>query len=97
MDLSSLPREKWWGMIILSNLEDFGLDLNEPENVLFVTFENMLEDPHGHVKKLSDFLGCPFEKEEDDEVEEIVKNCSIERIDTLTKEIFHSLGFVYGI
>ncbi|KAG6406497.1 hypothetical protein SASPL_134100 [Salvia splendens] len=116
------------------------LSLKRPENVLFVTFEDMLEDPHGYVKKLGEFLGCPFEKDEEDEVEEIVKNCSIEvlsshdvnkseesttwfplpcnsffrkgktgdyknylsnesiqRIDTLTKERFHSLGFMYGI
>lgn len=114
------------------------LSLKRPENVMFVTFEEMLEDPHRYVKKLGDFLGCPFEEE--DEVEEIVKNCSIEvlsshdvnksdespiwfplpynsffrkgkigdhknylshesvqRIDTLTKEKFHSLGFMYGL
>lgn len=35
-----------------------------------------MEDPGGCVEKLGDFLGCPFEGE--DEVEEIVKNCSIE-------------------
>ena len=114
------------------------LSLKRPENVMFVTFEQMLQDPHGYVKKMGDFLGCPFEEE--GEVEEIVKNCSIEvlsshdvnkskesptwlpspynsffrkgkigdyknylsdesiqRIDTLTKERFHSLGFMYGI
>ncbi|XP_042006033.1 cytosolic sulfotransferase 5-like [Salvia splendens] len=114
------------------------LSLKRPKNVMFVTFEEMLEDPHGYVKKLGDFLGCPFEEEE--EVDDIVKNCSIEvlssydvnkskesttwfpspynsffrkgkigdyknylsnesvqRIDTLTKERFHSLGFMYGI
>ncbi|KAL1534724.1 cytosolic sulfotransferase 5-like [Salvia divinorum] len=114
------------------------LSLKKPENVMFVTFEEMLEDPHSYVKKLNDFLGCPFVEE--DEVDEIVKNCSIEvlsshdvnkceesptwfpsqynsffrkgkigdfknylsdesiqRIDTLTKERFHSLEFMYGI
>ncbi|KAG6406509.1 hypothetical protein SASPL_134113 [Salvia splendens] len=101
-------------------------------------YDHVLEDPHGYVKKLGDFLGCPFEEEE--EVDDIVKNCSfemlssydvnkskesttwfptpynsffrkgkvgdyenylsnesIQRIDTLTKERFHSLGFMYGI
>lgn len=105
---------------------------------MLVTFEEMIQDPHGHVKKLGDFLGCPVEDE--DEVEEIVKNCSIEvlsshdcnkseelatwfplpydsyfrkgkigdyknylsdesiqRIDSLTKQRFHSLGYEYGI
>ncbi|KAH6819972.1 hypothetical protein C2S53_018131 [Perilla frutescens var. hirtella] len=114
------------------------LSLKRPENVMFVTYEEMMKDPHGYVKKLGDFLGCPFEGE--DEVEEVVKNCSIkvlgnhnvnkseesptwiplpynaffrkgivgdhknylsdeaiQRIDTLTKERFHSLGFMYGI
>ncbi|KAG6406498.1 hypothetical protein SASPL_134101 [Salvia splendens] len=114
------------------------LYLKRPKNVMFVTYEEMKEDPHGHVKKLGDFLGCPFDGEE--EVDEIVKNCSfevlsshevnkseqsliknlfpynsffrkgitgdhenylsnevIQRIDTLTKHRFHSLGFMYGI
>ncbi|XP_047978671.1 cytosolic sulfotransferase 15-like [Salvia hispanica] len=114
------------------------LSLKRPKNVMFVNFEGMLEDPHGYVKKLGDFLECPFEEEE--EVDDIVKNCSFEmlssydvnkskesttwfptpynsffrkgkvgdyknylsnesvqRIDTLTKERFHSLGFMYGI
>ncbi|XP_047978672.1 cytosolic sulfotransferase 5-like [Salvia hispanica] len=52
------------------------LSLKKPENVMFVTYEEILEDPHGYVKKLGDFLGCPFEEE--GEVDEIVKNCSIE-------------------
>ncbi|KAH6829714.1 hypothetical protein C2S53_011096 [Perilla frutescens var. hirtella] len=114
------------------------LSSRRPKNVLFLTYEEMMEDTHGCVKKLGDFLECPFESE--DEVEEIVKNCSIEvlsshdvnkseeiptwfptpynsffskgvvgdyknylndeaiqRIDTLTKKKFHSLGFMYGI
>ncbi|XP_057795649.1 cytosolic sulfotransferase 12-like [Salvia miltiorrhiza] len=114
------------------------LSLKRPENVMFVNYEEMKEDPHGHVKKLGDFLGCPFQEE--DEVKEIVKNCSfevqssyevnkseqsliknlfpynsffrkgktgdhvnylsnelIQRIDTLTKQRFHSLDFMYGI
>ncbi|KAG6406512.1 hypothetical protein SASPL_134116 [Salvia splendens] len=53
------------------------LSLKRPKNVMFVTFEGMLEDPHGYVKKLGDFLGCPFEEEEE-EVDDIVKNCSFE-------------------
>ncbi|KAG6408868.1 hypothetical protein SASPL_131894 [Salvia splendens] len=52
------------------------LSLKKPENVMFVTYEELLEDPNGYVQKLGDFLGCPFEEE--GEVDEIVKNCSIE-------------------
>ncbi|KAH6780573.1 hypothetical protein C2S52_011810 [Perilla frutescens var. hirtella] len=112
------------------------LSLEKPENVFFITYEELRSDPITHVKKLAEFLGCPFEEEQ---VEEIVKSCSfevlsnyevnkseespswfqlpynsffrkggvgdhknylidetIERIDALTRDKFHSSGFIYG-
>lgn len=52
------------------------LSLKRPTNVLFLTYEEMINDPHWHVKKLGEFLGCPFDGE--DEVQEIVRSCSID-------------------
>lgn len=114
------------------------LSSERPENVLFVTYEELRADPTTHVKRLGEFLGFPFEGEE--EVKEVIKSCSfevlsnyevnkseesppwfqlpynsffrkgnvgdhknylndetIEAIDSLTREKFHSLGFTYGI
>ncbi|XP_031132175.1 cytosolic sulfotransferase 17-like [Ipomoea triloba] len=51
--------------------------LNNPNKVFFVTYEELKNDPKSHVKRLAEFLGCPF-AEEDKKVEEIVKSCSFE-------------------
>ncbi|KAK6157231.1 hypothetical protein DH2020_011479 [Rehmannia glutinosa] len=116
------------------------LSLERPEKLFFITYEELKSDPKTHVKKLAEFLGCPFEGEDvEEQVEEVVKSCSfevlsnheinksrsleqfnlpynsffrkgavgdhknhlsdeaIERIDALTREKFHSTGFIYGI
>lgn len=117
------------------------LSLERPKNVFFITYEELRSDPITHVKKLAEFLGCPFEgRDEEEQVREVVKSCSfevlsnyevnkseespswfqlpynsffrkgdvgdhknylsdetIECIDALTRDKFHSLGFIYGI
>nr|XP_009796970.1 PREDICTED: cytosolic sulfotransferase 8-like [Nicotiana sylvestris] len=50
--------------------------LEKPEYIFFITYEELMEDTKTHVKRLAEFLGCPFDKEE--EVEEVVKNCSFD-------------------
>ncbi|XP_031130632.1 cytosolic sulfotransferase 17-like [Ipomoea triloba] len=50
--------------------------LNNPDKVFFITYEELMDDTKTHVKKLAEFLGCPFVEEEDKKVEEIVKCCS---------------------
>ncbi|KAM7520619.1 hypothetical protein LguiB_019581 [Lonicera macranthoides] len=50
----------------------------KPNKVCFVTYEELKKDTSSGVKRLAEFLGCPFDKEE--EVEEIVKLCSIETL-----------------
>ncbi|MCE0482295.1 hypothetical protein HAX54_040958 [Datura stramonium] len=50
--------------------------LEKPSNIFFITYEELMTDTKTHVKRLSEFLGCPFKKEE--EVEEVVKNCSFD-------------------
>ncbi|XP_019167728.1 PREDICTED: cytosolic sulfotransferase 17-like [Ipomoea nil] len=50
--------------------------LKNPSKVFFISYEELKDDTKTHVKRLGEFLGCPFE--EDKEVEEIVKCCSFE-------------------
>ncbi|XP_009617518.1 cytosolic sulfotransferase 5-like [Nicotiana tomentosiformis] len=50
--------------------------LEKPENIFFITYEELFTDTNTHVKRLGEFLGCPFDKEE--EVEEVVKSCSFD-------------------
>ncbi|KAM7516673.1 hypothetical protein LguiA_006256 [Lonicera macranthoides] len=50
-----------------------------PKKVFFVTYEELKKDTGSGVKRLGEFLGCPFD-EEGEEVEEIVKLCSIETL-----------------
>lgn len=54
--------------------------MRRPGEVMFVTYEELLEDPRSHVRRLAEFLGCPFggEEEEEEEVEKIVEMCSFE-------------------
>ncbi|KAF8378549.1 hypothetical protein HHK36_029892 [Tetracentron sinense] len=59
--------------------------LERPKKVFFISYEELKEDPKTHVKRLAEFLGCPFsgEDEEEKEVEEIVRSCSFERLSNL--------------
>ncbi|KAJ4850876.1 hypothetical protein Tsubulata_007116 [Turnera subulata] len=53
--------------------------LERPYKVLFLTYEDLKEDTTGtHLKRLAEFLGCPFslEEERDGVIEEISKLCS---------------------
>ncbi|XP_038983691.1 flavonol 3-sulfotransferase-like [Phoenix dactylifera] len=56
-----------------------------PEKVLFLKYEEMLEDPRRIVKRLADFMGRPFSPEEEKEgvVEEVIKLCSFDKLKSL--------------
>ncbi|XP_072990294.1 flavonol 4'-sulfotransferase-like [Typha latifolia] len=56
--------------------------LRRPEKVLFLKYEEMLENTVEIVKMLGEFLGCPFSEEEEREgvVEEVVRICSFENL-----------------
>ncbi|KAH7666795.1 P-loop containing nucleoside triphosphate hydrolase protein [Dioscorea alata] len=56
-----------------------------PEKVLFLKYEEMIEDPVIHLRKLAEFMGCPFsmEEERDGVVEDIVKLCSFDNLTEL--------------
>ncbi|KAJ4841110.1 hypothetical protein Tsubulata_003742 [Turnera subulata] len=52
--------------------------LERPDKVLFLTYEDLKEDSSTQMKRLAEFLGCPFslEEERDGVIEDISKLCS---------------------
>ncbi|KAK3407375.1 cytosolic sulfotransferase 5 [Eucalyptus grandis] len=56
-----------------------------PGKVLFLMYEEMTEDPHVQLRRLADFLGCPFSEEElkDGTVEGILRMCSFDNLSAL--------------
>ncbi|XP_010936423.1 flavonol sulfotransferase-like [Elaeis guineensis] len=60
-----------------------------PDKVLFLKYEEMLEEPMRIVKRLAQFVGCPFSPEEEKEgvVEEVVKLCSFDKMKSLEVNI----------
>ncbi|KAI8534222.1 hypothetical protein RHMOL_Rhmol10G0072400 [Rhododendron molle] len=56
--------------------------LERPEKFFFVAYEELKSDPKTHVKRLAEFLGCPFEggDDMDEQVEEVVRSCSVENL-----------------
>eukprot|EP00262_Sarcandra_glabra_P011922 TRINITY_DN2955_c0_g2_i1.p1 TRINITY_DN2955_c0_g2~~TRINITY_DN2955_c0_g2_i1.p1 ORF type:complete len:363 (+),score=36.59 TRINITY_DN2955_c0_g2_i1:79-1167(+) len=59
--------------------------LKSPERVLFLKYEDMKDDTIDVLKKIGDFLGCPFslEEERQGKVEEILRLCSFENLRNL--------------
>ncbi|VVA92838.1 unnamed protein product [Arabis nemorensis] len=60
-------------------------NLEDPKHVCFMRYEELKKEPHVHVKKLAQFLGCPFtlEEEESGYVEEILDLCSLGHLKNL--------------
>ncbi|KAL6650734.1 hypothetical protein ACP70R_009659 [Stipagrostis hirtigluma subsp. patula] len=56
-----------------------------PERVLFFRYEEMQRDPAAHVRRLAEFVGCPFStgEEEDGTVHAIVRLCGFEHMSAL--------------
>ena len=59
--------------------------LENPKRVMFVRYDEVKTDPHGQVKKLAEFLGCPFSEEEESNgsVDEILEMCSLPNLSSL--------------
>ncbi|OWM89444.1 cytosolic sulfotransferase 5-like [Punica granatum] len=59
--------------------------LEMPHKVLFLKYEEMKDKPSEQLKRLADFLGCPFSREEeaDGRVDEIIRLCSFNNLSKL--------------
>ncbi|KAJ1685342.1 hypothetical protein LUZ63_016732 [Rhynchospora breviuscula] len=53
-----------------------------PEKILFLKYENILQEPVKYAKQLARFIGCPFSETEENQrvVEQIVELCSIKKL-----------------
>ena len=70
----------------------------EKESLLFLTYEELKEDPEKHVKRLAEFLGCSLASSE---IKEIVKKSSYQRLRNLDvnqngSEKVHWSGIGFG-
>lgn len=56
-----------------------------PDRILFLSYEDLKEDPCFHARRLAEFLGHSFspEEEEEGEVSKIVESCSFEKLSNL--------------
>ncbi|CAH8275295.1 unnamed protein product [Arabidopsis lyrata] len=59
--------------------------LEKPKQVLFMRYDEIKTDPHGQIKKLAEFLGCPFSKEEErnGSIDKILEMCSLPNLSSL--------------
>ncbi|CDY60437.1 BnaA10g30450D [Brassica napus] len=59
--------------------------LENPESVLFMRYEELKRVPCPQLKRLAEFLGCPFTKEEEESglVEKIIELCSFDNLSGL--------------
>lgn len=53
-----------------------------PQKVLFLEYEGLKKEPKAHLKKLAEFLGCPFTEEEEkgNVIDEIIELCSLKSL-----------------
>ncbi|KAJ0235241.1 Sulfotransferase domain-containing protein [Hirschfeldia incana] len=59
--------------------------LEDPSRVLFMKYEEMKEEPRVQLKRLAEFLGCPFTEEEVESgaVDKILELCSLRNLSDL--------------
>ncbi|RDX92296.1 Cytosolic sulfotransferase 15, partial [Mucuna pruriens] len=71
----------WWSHMLGYWKESIG----RPNKVLFLKYEDLKENVNFHVKKVAEFLGCPFSEEEENNgiIESIIKLCSFEKMKDL--------------
>ncbi|KAH0875448.1 hypothetical protein HID58_072810, partial [Brassica napus] len=58
--------------------------LEDPQHVLFMRYEEMKSEPSAQVKRLAEFLGCPFTEEEHGSLDKILELCSLR---SLSREV----------
>ncbi|KAG1355196.1 Cytosolic sulfotransferase 16 [Cocos nucifera] len=56
--------------------------LERPQKVLFLKYEEIMQQPVVHLKRLAEFVGCPFTVDEEKEggVEGIIRLCAFENL-----------------
>ncbi|KAJ4798173.1 Sulfotransferase [Rhynchospora pubera] len=56
-----------------------------PKKVLFLKYENIMQEPVKHAKQLAHFIGCPYSEAEESQgvVEQIVELCSFQKLKNL--------------
>ncbi|CAF1696479.1 unnamed protein product [Brassica napus] len=59
--------------------------LEDPSRVLFMKYEEMKEEPYAQLKRLAEFLGCPFTEEEleSGSVDKVLELCSLRSLSDL--------------
>ncbi|KAA3463198.1 flavonol sulfotransferase-like isoform X1 [Gossypium australe] len=72
----------WYGPYWDHVLGYWKASLEHPDKFMFLKYEEMNEDTVLYLKKLAEFMGCPFSSEEQQKgmPEKIVKMCSFENI-----------------
>ncbi|KEH21570.1 putative P-loop containing nucleoside triphosphate hydrolase [Medicago truncatula] len=68
-----------------------------PNKILFLKYEDLKEDINFHVKRIAEFLGCPFTQEEESNgvIENIINLCSFEKMKGLEANKSGVLGKIY--
>ncbi|RDY02779.1 Cytosolic sulfotransferase 14, partial [Mucuna pruriens] len=71
----------WWSHMLGYWKENIA----KPNKVLFLKYEDLKEDANFHVKRVAEFLGCPFTQEEESNgvIKRIIKLCSFEKMKDL--------------
>jgi len=78
-----MPYGPYWDHV----KEYYNASSEHPTRILFLTYEGMKKDTANEVKRLAEFLGYPFNEEEEDKgvVDEIVRLCSFENLKEVNK------------
>ena len=73
--------------------------LEKPEKVLFLKYEDMVEDTASQVKRLAEFIGFPFSEEESSGgvIEQIVELCSLRNLKELDVNKHGKTRLVFGL
>ncbi|MCL7024574.1 hypothetical protein MKW94_026146 [Papaver nudicaule] len=73
--------ESWYGPLWDNMLGYWKASLETPSKVLFLKYEELKKEPKFHLKRLAEFLGCPFSLEEEENggtIDEILRLSSFE-------------------